>query len=246
MGQRNMVYLLIENATTKDKEDKFDAIPLYFQWNFIKVQIPKLIRGIKFLNSIKSIYPWVLNEYLDAFRYSMQLADGGFIPCNNELSEYDENYTLFNEDNNNGWNIVYIRIIRNPDTNEYEFEYQFIFIAGTSDEDGIELIPNERAIRKIKIGNYERYCLHTLDYMKLDAVTSKDPQDDLYFDEKKYKKMLKINKSDKSAFDILANNSTVSITDIKDIIGKLYKTLKKKNNKMGEVKAESTKINLVN
>jgi hypothetical protein len=116
MGQRNATYIITEDARMGK-----EILPIYNQWNYIKIQLPKILRGI--LAVLKINWEWVrlqnaayvyfaaagTNKYKEDNVTKVQWVGG-----NIELDEYNKAakcYTGgFQEDNNNGWNILKFKL----------------------------------------------------------------------------------------------------------------------------------------
>jgi hypothetical protein len=101
MGQRNATYVIVQNGEYKN------ILPIYNQWNFIKLQSSKMVRGIKAVLDIDWKYCRMdvipLLYFTEAGKNQSEWVGG-----NIETELYkDGSYTgAFQEDNNNGWNIV--------------------------------------------------------------------------------------------------------------------------------------------
>jgi hypothetical protein len=116
MGQRNATYVIIQYG--KEKKSFKTILPIYNQWNYPEVQAAKMVRGIKavlaFSNPVEvrfSNAPLDMIYFTNAGTFTDVIKGknktqwvGGSI----ETDLYkDGTYTgAFQEDNNNGWNIV--------------------------------------------------------------------------------------------------------------------------------------------
>lgn len=141
MGQRNATYLLTATKT-KGIVTNHSILPIYNQWNFIKIQAPKMVRGIKAVlkHSFQyvgfSFVPFDMIYYAAAgtFTYKSEgkkIANwvGGRIETN--LYTNGEYRNAFDEDNNNGWNIVKFII----DTETEKVDIEIFCVVGSEDED---------------------------------------------------------------------------------------------------------------
>lgn len=144
MGQRNATYIIIQHGTGKDSYKRI--VPIYNQWNFIRIQAPKMVRGIKAVLKI---------NWDNAIRYKQDIPleiiyqsaaglnlfkkektqtkvsqwVGGRIETDMFINgEYGG---AFEEDNNNGWNIV--KFIINTKTNKITPE--IFCVIGSEDEE---------------------------------------------------------------------------------------------------------------
>lgn len=117
MGHRHQTYILVTDDTRKE-----NILTVYHnQWNFPKIQPPKIIRFVDYikplLNKIESFHPIVDNLPL-VYLYSASLASDGFIRHSDITSEHVEcKGALYGEDNNNGWALIHITICENPKDN---------------------------------------------------------------------------------------------------------------------------------
>lgn len=147
MGQRNATYIIVERINYEFSSKKRKKViksskitPIYNQWNYIKMQPSKMVRGIKSI--LKMGYEFIdfgyvpidliyyinsgLSEFVDDNKKSCQWVGG------NLEEEYYKNGTYssaYQEDNNNGWNIVKIII----DNTKRELRVEIFCIPGSED-----------------------------------------------------------------------------------------------------------------
>lgn len=112
MGQRQATYVIVESGRTKL------IMPIYNQWNYIKIQSSKLVRGIKAVskfnwgyNSPESILPiYFANAGDNTYKDESGKFKSEWVGGRDETNEYSHKancYTsAYQEDNNNGWNII--------------------------------------------------------------------------------------------------------------------------------------------
>lgn len=105
MGQRHMTYVLVEGGF-----DGNAMFALYNQWNFETVQPIKVVR---FLTALKQ---WEANKALvmaediaSLYVHTASVAPSCLSRFSQENDLYDEHYGMYDEDNNNGWQIVYVK-----------------------------------------------------------------------------------------------------------------------------------------
>ncbi len=114
MGQRNASYIMVENKATKEKK----ITQIYNQWNFIAVQPLKMVRGIE----------GVLEDLMDEdlgyvyFKTAGESPDVGWVG-----GRIEPLHKPFNEDNNNGWNLVKFVV------DGEKCDVEFFCIAGSED-----------------------------------------------------------------------------------------------------------------
>lgn len=135
MGQRQATYIITE------QDDNKSILPIYNQWNYIKIQSKKILRGIKAvlkfdwtwepLNIAAMVYYTAAgtNTYKDKGKSHTQWVGGRI-----ETELYDKKadcYTgAFQEDNNNGWNIIKFK--RGKDD---KIRVEMFCVVGSEDED---------------------------------------------------------------------------------------------------------------
>ena len=142
MGQRNVTYVITERKGYNSSDVK--VLPIYNQWNYIRTQLPKMVRGIKAVMSMQKYVRFSyatldliyftaagVNKYKDTDKEVMAFAKqwvGGRIITD----EYEERlYTAaYQEDNNNGWNIVKIII----DDKEDKIDVEIFCVVGRADK----------------------------------------------------------------------------------------------------------------
>lgn len=116
MGQRNATYVIVEDTNKYDPAKKIMAI--YNQWNFVKLQSSKMVRGIKAVTKFNWRYNPIevaLQLYFTFAGDNSYISETSGLPHSEWVGGYDEtdeycanglNNQGFCEDNNNGWNIV--------------------------------------------------------------------------------------------------------------------------------------------
>lgn len=124
MGQRNMTYVI-----TEDKYGEQQIGTIYNQWNHIELQLPKLVRGIKAFSRVKHSCYKLFETFYAAHGLSPESGwVGGFVDDDCFTNgNYD---SAFQEDNNNGWNIILIR--QDKDDN---FSFEICHLLGSEDAD---------------------------------------------------------------------------------------------------------------
>ncbi len=134
MGQRQMTYVIVQEEKNKT------IFPIYNQWNFVGIQIPKLIRGIEAVKKTNFKYTTHMLPYI--YFIHAGLVPSGEIGRNIWVGGNDENYyykdgtysDAYQEDNNNGWNIVKFNIYENGDVDKIEL----YCIPGSEDKNKIK------------------------------------------------------------------------------------------------------------
>ena len=151
MGQRNATYIIIENKGSEHKT----ITPIYNQWNFVQIQLPKMARGIKSIleknwdgslrwdaQAIPILYYTNagLNSYEEDGKELTQFVGGQL-----ETQYYkDGTYSkAFQEDNNNGWNIVKFII------NDMDISVEIYCVVGSEDKGE----SSSESIEKYFVGN---------------------------------------------------------------------------------------------
>lgn len=109
MGQRHMTYIYVYD------ENGVEAVgALYNQWNHATIQPPKIIRFEKQLTAWrrnKITYAYEYSIWIKMYEYIASVSDHTMgINYHNELKHYNKNYGMYNEDNNDGWQFVVIKI----------------------------------------------------------------------------------------------------------------------------------------
>ena len=143
MGQRNATYVIVQNKYSIYST----VLPIYNGWNTVHGQIPKLIRGIKAVLEISNVkfqyVPLDLiyftaagicdeQDEVDGKVVNIKSWVGGNIETDNFKNRL---YTgAYQEDNNDGWNIV--KFIIDSKGNKIDVELYCIVGSGCGD-DGI-------------------------------------------------------------------------------------------------------------
>jgi hypothetical protein len=110
MGQRHMTYVLVDNGE-KGKKRNFALGAWYTQYNIETAQPAKVLRFIKALemwNNYKVVKDICISDIVNAFPATASIYPFGFIRFFDEMYNYDEHYGMYDEDNNNGWMIIYV------------------------------------------------------------------------------------------------------------------------------------------
>lgn len=116
MGQRNATYVIVKCGNHES------ILPIYNQWNYIKIQAAKMVRGIKKVKEFNwefgypSIIPYLYFSAAGENRFSEKgIEKAQWVGGNIETELYREgDYAgAFQEDNNNGWNIIQFTVKNN-------------------------------------------------------------------------------------------------------------------------------------
>jgi hypothetical protein len=124
MGQRNMTYVISEV-----KYGKVAINTIYNQRNYIEIQLPKLVRGIKAVQSIQ----YSTELFMTFFAGHGLSPDSGWVGGHIEDEFFEDGRTYdapFQEDNNNGWNIVKIKQLA-----DYSVKIEVCHLLGREDAD---------------------------------------------------------------------------------------------------------------
>ena len=110
MGQRHMTYVIVEDIGKNCYRQRISMLALYNQWNYETVQPVKVSR---FLTAIKA---WNKNKVIIAseeiatlYQYAASVSPYSLCRFSPENENYDATYGMYDEDNNNGWQIVYVK-----------------------------------------------------------------------------------------------------------------------------------------
>ena len=124
MGQRHMTYVLVEDASAKPYSNDVAMLALYNQWNFETIQPVKVIR---FLEALKQ---WEKNKAVVGvedvarlYEHAASVSPYSLCKFTPENDLYDATYGMYDEDNNNGWQIVYVKY--NRDNRSYQVHVGF-------------------------------------------------------------------------------------------------------------------------
>jgi len=130
MGQRNATYVIVENNGRKS------ITPIYNQWNYVSIQAPKIKRGIEGVlgsnwqhcDASKAI-PLVYYAFAGNAKQGSEFVGGRIeIDCYGHSKKHY--YTgAFQEDNNNGWNILKFIV------DEHKTTVQLYCVVGSEDEE---------------------------------------------------------------------------------------------------------------
>ena len=101
MGQRHMTYIYVYD------ENGVEAIGcLYNSWNHATIQPQKIVRFEKQVAKWKKNkvnFPHTYSEWVNLYEKIASISDTATgIDFSNELTEYNENYGMYDEDNNDG------------------------------------------------------------------------------------------------------------------------------------------------
>ena len=110
MGQRHMTYVIVENVSEACYGTRVSMLALYNQWNFETIQP---VKATRFLAALKV---WQKNKVLvdtediaKLYKYSASVSPHTLSRFHSENENYDASYGIYDEDNNNGWQIVYVK-----------------------------------------------------------------------------------------------------------------------------------------
>lgn len=109
MGQRHMTYIYVYD------ENGVEGVgALYNQWNHATIQPPKIIRFEKQLAKWKKNevhFPHTYYEWTGLYERIASISDTTTdIGFSNEMEQYNENYGMYDEDNNDGWQFIVIKV----------------------------------------------------------------------------------------------------------------------------------------
>lgn len=107
MGQRHMTYVVAE---IEGLSKSLHVSCLYNQWNFETIQPQKVVRFLKALKGWEKSGDMVdAQSVCELYHHIASIVpSGGVSRYHCELEHYTQNYGMHDEDNNNGWQIVYI------------------------------------------------------------------------------------------------------------------------------------------
>lgn len=121
MGHRHMTYVLVES---KDHYDKRAFLALYNQWNYETIQPIKVVRFLAALKEWEKNKVAVgLHDIATLYQYAASISPYCLSRLVPENEFYDETYGMYAEDNNNGWQIVFIKY--NYDKRSYQVHVGF-------------------------------------------------------------------------------------------------------------------------
>ena len=118
-------------ADLKDGNPVFRA--LYSQWNHVPIQPYKIVRFlevVKMWNKNKCKYLTAF-EFTRAYEFAAALSPSGFAGFMDDTDCYNKDFGMYDEDNNNGWTIVYIT----RDLKKEKYVVNIGFKAGSEDMD---------------------------------------------------------------------------------------------------------------
>ena len=174
MGQRNCTYIIVQFGVSSKKDNITKRIlPIYNQWNFIEVQAPKMVRGLKAVlgqNWDKSL-EYTPRIPLDKIYYT----GAGLNVCKDRETKkkvslwvggYDEtqlyldgDYTgAFQEDNNNGWNIAKFIV----DPYKKTITAEIYCVTGSEDKDRA----NSKTLESYFLGGDKKPSKKDIEYLK--------------------------------------------------------------------------------
>jgi hypothetical protein len=121
MGQRHMTYVMVEDVA-RNRERAMLA--LYNQWNYELIQPAKVIR---FLTALKQ---WQQNKSVvecesiaKLYQHAASITPSGLSNMVIENGYYNQTYGMYDEDNNNGWQIVFVKY--DSDTQTFDVHVGF-------------------------------------------------------------------------------------------------------------------------
>lgn len=131
MGQRHMTYVIVENVSKDCYRARVSMLALYNQWNFETIQP---VKATRFLAALKV---WQKNNVLvdiediaKLYKYSASISPQTLSRFHVENENYDKSYGMYDEDNNNGWQIVYIKYDNDFDKHKRTFKVHIGFKPG--------------------------------------------------------------------------------------------------------------------
>lgn len=105
MGQRHMTYVLVKGGCDHDA-----MLALYNQWNYETIQPIKVVRFLMALKQWEAHKALVMAEDVaNLYVHAASVTPCGLSHFSQENALYDERYGMYDEDNNNGWQIVYVK-----------------------------------------------------------------------------------------------------------------------------------------
>lgn len=113
MGHRHQTYILVTDEVTHET----NLTVYHCQWNYPMVQIPKILRFAKyFIPTLNKLYNNMETDLIPlTYLYTASLAPGNPIRHTDITHDYGEcPDLLFNEDNNNGWLLIHVKLYDDP------------------------------------------------------------------------------------------------------------------------------------
>ena len=115
MGHRHQTYILVTDEVTKET----NLTVYHCQWNYPMVQIPKILRFAEyFIPKLNELNRCEAQYIPMIYQYTASLAPNNFIHHKDITDEYKkyQDY-LFNEDNNNGWLLIHVKLYSDKEKN---------------------------------------------------------------------------------------------------------------------------------